>query len=284
MHQWYEDEPFHAFWERGYRDQSVSCMGGPSMEVMEVLPLLSQGAKVLDLGCGEGRNALFLAKHGCTVTAVDHSESGIAKMMAKGKGLSLKGFVGKIEEFPLEDEYDLVMGHGVLYYLERDVWQELLHRIKESTRAGGFNIFTLFVYSEEYPVVDEIKAAQYKDSFCPNELQGFYEDWIEHRYDKYVKWDAHPGIALHYHPIEKLVSQKPYRRRVDVGVDMSLECFHAIEMGMKKEELICHAGTPHLVQESCALELWFYGRCVIYLENQKVTGRAFYETAPEALS
>ena len=90
MRQWYEDEPFGAFWEKGYRNQNVSCMGGPSMEVMEILPHLPQRAKVLDLGCGEGRNALFLASHGCFVTAVDHSRAGIEKMLKKGKDLPLQ--------------------------------------------------------------------------------------------------------------------------------------------------------------------------------------------------
>ena len=49
------------FWEQGYRDMAVSTMGGPNHDIVEILPALRPGARVLDLGAGEGRNAFFLA-------------------------------------------------------------------------------------------------------------------------------------------------------------------------------------------------------------------------------
>lgn len=301
MH-WYKNEPFSAFWEKGYRDMNVSCMGGPSFEVAEILPALPENAKVLDLGCGEGRNAFFLAQQGCHVTAVDRSTAGINKLSAIAKecDISIKGIVQDIREFPLTEEYDLIMAHGVLYYLENAEWRKLLYNVKNRTRQGGFNIFTLFVYNEQYPCVEEIQAARYQNSFRPKELQEFYSDWIEHRFDRYVKWDSHPGIPLHYHPIEKLVSQKPLKiiekKCIDIGKDMPEKDFNEIHMGMTREQLLSKVGFPNAIDrvpiegvhlsmnsadhDAYRLELWYYGKYVIYLVNQAVTGRALYTTKP----
>jgi len=47
---------------------------------------------------------------------------------------------------------------------------------------------------------------------------------------------------LHYHPIEKLVAQKPLRKLkkeiICAGNDMDERDFHSIEMGLSQEELI----------------------------------------------
>jgi tellurite methyltransferase len=61
------------FWEKAYTDLPTPAIrgGAPSQEIREVASQLTTAARVLDLGCGEGRNALFLAECGFRVTAVD---------------------------------------------------------------------------------------------------------------------------------------------------------------------------------------------------------------------
>jgi len=312
---WYQHEPFSAFWERSYRDLSVSSMGGPSFEVAEVAPLLPPRARVLDLGCGEGRNSLFLASLGHAVVAIDRSAAGIAKLraIAERSGAQLDARVGDIAAFELVEDFDCVLAHGVLYYLDNPVWRRLLASVKQRTRPGGYNIFTVFVYNDDYPCTDEIQAASYKGSFAPNELQRFYADWTELRFDQYVKWDSHPGIPLHYHPIEKLVAQKPggerarfVRQPIRGRAAMTDAQFHAIDMGTPRGELIARIGEPDEIDRMTAegvqfgmslqvdedsapapatvdgftLELWFYGTRVVYLTNGVVSGRALYTTEP----
>lgn len=311
---WFHREEFGAFWERGYRNPHISSMGGPSFEVAEILPALPKGGKVLDLGCGEGRNAFFLAQNDCEVTAVDRSSAGIHKLMtaAANYKIPLTGIVQDIVEFPLDEEYDLIMAHGVLYYLENPVWRAILEKAKKQTRPGGYNIFTIFVYNDEYPCVAEIEAARYKNSFRSKELQEFYLDWIELRFDQYVKWDAHPGIPLHYHPIEKLVSQKPSlkvekkhaRELISTGLDISRSAFDSIEMALSQDALKKLLGAPCAIERisiegpqfnvcralekrndrtitpDYCLELWFYGKSVFYVVNGEVAGKALYSSRP----
>ena len=66
------------FWEQTYRDKNSSTFyKGPTVDLEEFYNLLAPESKVLDVGCGEGRNSIFLAKHGQTGHAVILSEAGI---------------------------------------------------------------------------------------------------------------------------------------------------------------------------------------------------------------
>jgi tellurite methyltransferase len=299
---WYETEPFSAFWEKSYRDPTLSSMGGPSFEVAEIASALPKGATVLDLGCGEGRNSFFLAQLGCHVTAVDRSKAGIDKLSSLSEKfhLNIKTHVADIATFKIDTSYDLVMAHGVLYYLENKVWRNLLDRVKAATRPAGFNIFTVFIYNESVPCSQEIAAAQYLGSFAPNEIQEFYSDWIELRFDQYTKWDSHPGVPLHAHPIEKLVVQKPLqnfsRRKIESGEDLPPAVFEKITIGMSQSELLQLArrpgwieaipfsgpqmGSENLIDKTYQMSLWYYGKCMIYLVNGRVTGKSLLSTPP----
>lgn len=49
------------FWEDEYLNKEKSTFGNPSKEVKELVPYLKKDAKILDVGCGDGRHALYLA-------------------------------------------------------------------------------------------------------------------------------------------------------------------------------------------------------------------------------
>ena len=136
---WYEKEPFGAFWEKGYRDGDASTMGGPSHEIIEIAPAYRPAHVLLDLGCGEGRNSVYLAGLGFDVTAIDRSTNGIEKLrnIARHIGLSITTFVADIATIEITDDYDLVMAHGVLYYLTNLEWRELLSQVKIHTPRMG---------------------------------------------------------------------------------------------------------------------------------------------------
>jgi tellurite methyltransferase len=170
--------------------------------------LLPHGAKALDLGCGEGRNALFLAENGLEVTAVDVSAGGIRKLehLAAAKGLRLRSEVGDMRDYPFRESFDLIVAHGCLHLVERVSWRSLLRQFKQHTRRGGYNVAAVFTDTIEPP--DDLKK------FClglfgEGELFDYYEDWIPCRRESYVLDDQHPGGAKHRHPINKIVARKP---------------------------------------------------------------------------
>jgi tellurite methyltransferase len=303
----YSHLPFNAFWERGYQDQAVSTMGGPNHDIVELATALPPGARVLDLGCGEGRNAFYLAGRGCRVTAVDRSRSGIEKLRALSErtGIPVEGVVADIAEYPIEGAWDVVMAHGVIDYLDNAVWRRLLDDIKLHTVPGGFNAYTCMLFTEEHPAGPEFTSAGFKHSLAQGELAAFYADWDLVRHDRYVKWDQHPGIPLHCHPVDKVTARKPGGRAPAPRIEpvptgdatMPREQFDALDMGLPADELLARCGPPAVVDtftmegvqlgvgpqlttHGYTLSLWYYGRAVIYVVNGKVWGRALSTSVP----
>jgi len=295
---WFQDQPF---WEKGYGNMQVSTMGGSNHDVIELAAGLSPGTKVLDLGCGEGRNSLYLAGKGCQVTAVDLSESALKKLdyLAQKAGVDIKTIVADIREFKINEPYDLIMAHGVIDYLERDEWKKLLNQIKQMTAPGGYNAYTCMMFNEQYPTPQEFKAAKFKHCLKVNELGKFYNDWDKIRYEYYVKWDQHPGIPIHCHPLEKLLAKKPGEKNkrpvisfVPIGnKNLDQKTFDAIYMGMQETELLLLCGEPDVIDHYSAqgiqfgvghdisfdgyhLALWFYGSSWIYVINKIVWGKS----------
>ena len=135
------------FWENIYSQaNAASTFGEAAGELVQLASLLPASADVLDLGCGEGRNALYLAGRGFRVTAIDISVSGIGKLKqtARARGLSMKAEVHDMREYAFECSYDLVVAHGSLHLIGREYWTPLMHRIKAHTRDGGHNVVVVF--------------------------------------------------------------------------------------------------------------------------------------------
>ena len=63
------------FWESEYLNKNRSVFGKQSKEIEEIVSKLPDNAKILDVGCGDGRNALYLAAHGFHVDAFDISQN-----------------------------------------------------------------------------------------------------------------------------------------------------------------------------------------------------------------
>jgi SAM-dependent methyltransferase len=104
----------------------------PSSILMQVADLLPPG-RALDIACGTGRNALYLADLGWQVTAVDSSAEAIA---ALGRHPNVDARIVDLQQHLYRIEpatFDLICD---FYYLQRDLFPE----IREGVRPGG--IFT----------------------------------------------------------------------------------------------------------------------------------------------
>lgn len=97
---------------------------------------LGEGLRILDVGGGDGMDALPLALSGHDVTILDPSESWLAeaKRRAAEAGASLTTLAGGVEELP-EGEWDLVLCHFVLRYRPADAGD--VRRLAAAVRPGG---------------------------------------------------------------------------------------------------------------------------------------------------
>lgn len=99
-------------WNRRYATSELIWTAEPNRFLVEEVADLDPG-RALDLGAGEGRNAVWLALHGWDVTAVDFSDVGLSKarQLADAAGVTVD-LVCADATAPIQDRYDLVV---VLY-------------------------------------------------------------------------------------------------------------------------------------------------------------------------
>lgn len=164
----------------------------PNRLLMEVADQLKPG-KALDVGMGQGRNALFLARRGWDVTGFDVSAVGIAKAeaAARAAGLKIRAIHASDEDFEFgREEWDLV---AILYAIEK----RSVFRARDALRPGGMVV---------------VEGAHRETSggaweFESNELLQIFEGLTILRYEELVgSYDWAPGKPVR---MVRLVAQRP---------------------------------------------------------------------------
>src|SRR5512147_3005516 len=92
-----------GFWEERYAEVPLAYGSEPNDFVREVADRIPPG-RVLCLGEGQGRNAVFLAQRGHEVTAMDQSRVGLgrAEALAAERGVKLTTIAADLAEFMIE--------------------------------------------------------------------------------------------------------------------------------------------------------------------------------------
>ena len=129
----------HATWEEHYTAKPQVWSGRVNARLAEVVPQIA-GTRALDLGCGEGADAIWLAEHGWTVTAVDISDTALARARAAAVD---RGLADRIDfqqheltsSFP-DGPFDLVSAQFLHSTLEMDR-SAILRRAAASLAPGG---------------------------------------------------------------------------------------------------------------------------------------------------
>lgn len=124
-------------WDRRYSAPDLVWGAGPNRRLVTEVGGLPIG-RALDLGAGEGRNALWLASLGWRVTAVDFSPVGISRLrdMAAERNLAVDAVVADLRRYePPSDAFDLV----ILLYLQvpADLLDLVLARASRALAPGG---------------------------------------------------------------------------------------------------------------------------------------------------
>lgn len=118
-----------------------NLFGEAYKELVSFFENYSHKGHVLDLGCGQGRDAIALAKIGYTVTGVDNSNLGVEQMLsiAEKDKLPVSGKVDDVYSFTITTKYDIVLLDSMFHFYKKDKTKEIafIERIMEELKLNG---------------------------------------------------------------------------------------------------------------------------------------------------
>ena len=132
-------------WDQAYSRNSFIFGKTPAKFLAENFDYIPTSASVLDMGMGEGRNAVFLAQKGHKVTGVDISSVAIKKsyLLAKEYGVKIKGVVASLSKYKIPPgSYDAII---CFYYIDRSIVEKMMSWLK----PGGVIIYEAFTDSQK---------------------------------------------------------------------------------------------------------------------------------------
>jgi tellurite methyltransferase len=190
-------------WNKRYRmrERPAEDMDpAPTPLLVETAAALAPGKapfRALDLACGAGRNALWLAEHGWEVTAVDGAPAAIEILQTRAveRGVKINVVVADLEkdEFQIEpSRWDLV---AMCYYLQRNLFDPA----KRGVTSGG--ILISIVHMTEPGEVDSPYRLR------PGQLEHYFAGWeILHRRE------GKANDSAHRRAVAEIVAGRPLRR------------------------------------------------------------------------
>ena len=196
------------FWEDAYLSDDVSAFGTePNSTIVDHLNSFKSDGKVLDVGCGEGQNAIFLAQNGFTVDAFDSSPAGIDKLqrIASRKNVLVNTWVQDLREYKFNQKYDAIISFGTFHFVTKDEWRCFILKAQDNTNSGGFHVMQIF--TNVLPATQDI-APFVKGLADDGELERLYKDWAIIESKSYIFDDEHPGVGKHQHASNKIVAMK----------------------------------------------------------------------------
>ncbi|MCA9670344.1 MAG: methyltransferase domain-containing protein [Myxococcales bacterium] len=179
-------------WDARYSTGDYVYGAQPAPLLVEQRALLPDGGRALDIACGEGRNAVYLAKQGFEVDAIDISAVGLrkARELAEGNGVEIRVGLHDLEQGSLpEGPFDVVL---CIHYKQRD----LVDAISEALAPGG-------VLVVEIATVDNLELHKHPSRrflVARNELLAWFPTLRPLHYREGVFHGSH---------VAQLIAQKP---------------------------------------------------------------------------
>ena len=125
-----------AYWNQYYKNRV--CSEEPSPFARYVATLVEPGRRMVELGCGNGRDAVFFAAQGLDITALDMSQEAVSQL--QGRGIANAEFL--CGDFVNSDvhqpkSYDYAYSRFTIHSINRNQEQVLLNNLYRGLRPGG---------------------------------------------------------------------------------------------------------------------------------------------------
>lgn len=201
----------------------------PVKTVMDLFPLLDyvNEARILDLGCGVGRNSIPAAQYfsKCTVDCVDILDEAISKLFENATKFSvadkINGIVSTVEDYSIKPcYYDMIIAVSVLEHIDSErTFENKLLEIRNGLRPGGIVCIIMNTdITENEKISGSSLAPQFELNYETNSLLSFMHNVFD-------------GLCI----LKETVSEQNYD--VPRGEVVSVLKSRVVTFAAKKEEL-----------------------------------------------
>lgn len=164
--------------------------------------LIKNGGKVLDLGCGPGRDSYAFFDLGFDVVGLDFSSEMIKRAedlkKAENQPKFLVGDMNKLNKYFIENEFDAIWANASLLHIRRDDLPSVLQGIKKITKNNGYIWITL-KNGEGRKIVEENKYGK--------KMNREFIFWDK---DEFIDFSKQYGLVLQDYFSTKSGSSKSY--------------------------------------------------------------------------
>ncbi|MGB7317915.1 MAG: class I SAM-dependent methyltransferase [Planktotalea sp.] len=142
-------------------ETTQDALGAPYAPLMEsIFANVPNHSSILDIGCGQGRDALALARKGYRVTGIDAAPAGISALRdaAKREKLSIIAEVGDITTWQPDGSFDVLLCDRTLHMLPKAIHNNVLKNLMAHVAPNGF-VFLLDETSNMTALKETIASA-----------------------------------------------------------------------------------------------------------------------------
>lgn len=190
-----------------YEKNSNFCGKRPNKLLLKIYKNLPKKVKFLDLGCGQGKDAFFMADKKFNVTAIDSSRVAIKQIkeeVKKKEYRNLKAICQNIKNFTIKPKkFFAINSANSLQFLNKKDSLDVINRIKKSVLPGGFVMIASF--TDKNP-----PSKRRRSHFEKNEMKKIFSDFkIIYYFEGAMADKGHIGQPEpHKHGIVKIIAQK----------------------------------------------------------------------------
>lgn len=150
------------------------------------LSLLPERSKILDFGCGSGRDTLYFLNHGYKVEAVDGSQE-MCALASNYTGIPVKQMY--FQELDVKEEYDAIWACSSILHLTKNDLRPVLQQMADAIVPGGI-IYTSFKYGD----FEGNRNGRYFSNFTEEAFEQFISDIKQISVEEYwITGDVRPG-------------------------------------------------------------------------------------------
>lgn len=163
--------------------------------------------RLLDIGSGEGRDAIYFAQNGFLVDALEISIPGAAKIKhySQVSGCNVEVIQADMIGYELATMYDVIYSHGSLQFLPVGQRQQHFDKYKRCTNVGGINAHLIFVEKPFVKVAPDWEKNEF--FYLSGDLARYYNDWeILWCEEKIIECNS-SGIP-HQHAVNGIIARK----------------------------------------------------------------------------